>query len=90
MLSFKGENRWGLMKQYRPIQFQDCIPTVPPLQAVRVQKIHKDRHEWGRKGVKSSTFKTKWKTSRPWLERQRVEHDSHEHPGGKIETAESK
>jgi hypothetical protein len=31
-------------------------------------------------GVKSSAFKSTWKTNRPWLDLRRVEQDDHEHP----------
>ncbi len=36
------------------------------------------------KGVKTSAFKPKWKTTRPWLELRThtlIEQDDHEHPG---------
>ena len=37
------------------------------------QKSHNYRQIQG-KGVKTSAFKTKWKTTRPWLDRRTIEH----------------
>ena len=40
-------------------------------------------HDRG-KGVKTSAYKSKLKTNRPWLELRRVEKDDHEPPGWKL------
>jgi hypothetical protein len=41
-------------------------------------------HDRG-KGVKTSAYKSKLKSNRPWLELRRIEKDDHEHPGWKLE-----
>ena len=63
----------------RPQPFQDSIATAQQTaQEVGAQKNFKERQAKGN-DVKTSVFKSIWKTTRPWLELRRVPQDDHEH-----------